>query len=220
MDIKFIASNLDVEACVERPVQAKNAIPEWFKNTPRSINNIGTSKVCMPFLDSFTYGYIQRLWCDIEFFNGGTRVEFDSEFDPVTVKSLNPKHVPMFNGYAQVELQWNTQWEPITPEGYSTLYTHPLNQYDLPFMTFSGIIDTDKFNLSGPLRFVLKEGFEGIIKKGTPLYQMIPFKRDLWGAPEYSYDYDMLSEQNGKLDAYNFEHRNGGYKKIFWQNKN
>jgi hypothetical protein len=220
MKIKFIAKDLDVQACVDKPVQAKSVIPEWFKNTPRSVSGAGTSKVCMPFLDSFTYGYIQTLWCDIEVSNNGQNIEFDSDFDPVEVKAVNPKHVPMFEGYASVELQWNTQWEPVTPNGYSTLYTHPLNQYDLPFMTFSGIIDTDKFNLTGPLRFVLKEGFEGIIKKGTPLYQMIPFKRDSWGIPEYTYDYDMLLDQNTKLDSYNFKNKNGGYKKLFWQNKN
>lgn len=220
MEIKFIAKDLDVQACVDKPVQAKSVIPEWFKNTPRSINGVGTSKVCMPFLDSFTYGYIQTLWCDIEVSNNGQKIDFDSDFDPVEVKTVNPKHVPMFEGYASVELQWNTQWEPVTPDGYSTLYTHPLNHYDLPFMTFSGIIDTDKFNLTGPLRFVLKEGFEGTIKKGTPLYQMIPFKRDSWGIPDYTYDYDILLDQNTKLDSYNFKNKNGGYKKLFWQNKN
>jgi hypothetical protein len=220
MNIKFIAKDLEVEACVDKPVQAKNAVPEWFKNTPRSVDNVGTSKVCMPFLDAFTYGYIQKLWCDIEILNNGTVAKFDSEHDPITIKKINPKHTPMFNGYVPVELQWNTQWEPVPPKGYSTLYTHPLNQYDLPFMTFSGIIDTDEFNLTGPLRFILKEGFEGVIKKGTPLYQMIPFKRESLDIPEYDYDYDLLLNQNNKIDSYNYENKSGGYKKLFWKNKN
>ena len=160
------------------------------------------------------------MWCDIEILNNGTVAKFDSEHDPITIKKINPKHTPMFNGYVPVELQWNTQWEPVTPKGYSTLYTHPLNQYDLPFMTFSGIIDTDEFNLTGPLRFILKEGFEGVIKKGTPLYQMIPFKRESLDIPEYDYDYDLLLNQNNKIDSYNYENKSGGYKKLFWKNKN
>lgn len=220
MDIKFISKSQEAEACVDRPVQAKSVVPEWFKHIPRSIDGVGTSKVCMPFFDTFTSGYIQKLWCDIEFSKNGTYAEFDSEQHPVTIGLEDPMHVPMFDGYVSLELQWNTYWEPVTPKGYSTLYTHPFNQYDLPFMTFSGIIDTDSFNLTGPLRFILKKGFEGIIKKGTPLYQMIPFKRDDWSSTNYEYDYDILLDQNTKLDDYKSKGKKGGYKDLFWKRKN
>jgi hypothetical protein len=220
MEIKFISKSLEAEACVEKPVQARTAIPEWFKKTPRVVDHLGTSKTCMPFFDTFTTGYIQKLWCDIEFSKNGTFAEFDSDHHPLTIQKENPKHVPIFDGHFSVELQWNTYWEPITPKGYSTLYTHPLNQYDLPFMTFSGIIDTDNFNLTGPLRFILKKGFEGIIKKGTPLYQMIPLKRDDWSNPKYEYDYDTLLNQNSQLNKYKSKNIGNAYKDLFWQKKN
>jgi hypothetical protein len=219
MDIKFISKDLESESCVDRPVQARNAIPEWFKKIPRSIENVGTSKICMPFFDTFTSGYIQKLWCDVEFSKNGTFAEFDSNHSPITIGIEDPKHVPIFDGYVSVELQWNTYWEPVTPKGYSTLYTHPLNQYNLPFMTFSGIMDTDRFNLTGPLRFILKKGFEGIIKKGTPLYQMIPFKRDDWSDPKYEYDYETLLNQNSQLDKYKIKKVPNAYKDLFWQKK-
>jgi hypothetical protein len=60
MDIKFISKDLESESCVDRPVQARNAIPEWFKKIPRSIENVGTSKICMPFFDTITSCYIQN----------------------------------------------------------------------------------------------------------------------------------------------------------------
>jgi len=219
MKVKFIAKDEDARACVEGPVLARTVIPNWFKDMPRSIDSVGTAKVCTPFVDAFVTGYIQRLWCDIEFYNDGTKVNFESKYPPVTVGKISPKHVPIFDGYGDIELQWNTHWEPVTDEGYSTLYTHPINQYNLPFMTFGGIIDTDNFSLTGPLRFLLKKGFNGIIKKGTPIYQIIPFKRDNWEAPNYDYDYESLREQNEKLDNYKFNHQSGGYKKLFWQKK-
>lgn len=219
MNIKFLPQSLDAEACVERPIKAKSAIPTWFKDVPLSVDHVGTSKACMPFVDSFTTGYIQRLWCDVEFYDNGLAARFDSEFAPVTIKKVEPKHVPIFDGFKALEIQWNTYWEPVTPEGYSTLYTHPLNQYNLPFMTFSGIIDTDKFNLTGPLRFLLKEGFNGIIKEGTPIYQMIPIKRDNWNNPEYEYDSNILLNQNKKLHEHHQKSGNGAYKKLFWQRK-
>ena len=219
MDIKFIPKDQDVEACVPAPVRAANSIPEWFKKTPISADNEGTSKACPPFVDAFITGYTQRLWCDVEFCDDGQTVYFDSKYAPVTIKKINPKHVPSFEDYVDVELQWNTHWEPVTPEGYSTLYVHPLNQYHLPFMTFSGIIDTDVFSLTGPLRFVLRKGFNGVIKEGTPLYQMIPFKRDKWDHIQYEYDYETLKDQNNKLHNYKFKNKHNAYKKLFWQRK-
>jgi hypothetical protein len=219
MEISFIAKDLDVEACVEPPLPAKKTIPHWFKDTPVSVDGIGTSKACMPFVDAFTTGYIQRLWCDVEFYDDGKKIRFDSDYDPITIKKIEPAHVPIFDGFCSVELQWNTQWEPLTPDGYSMLYTHPLNQYHLPFMTFSGVIDTDKFNLTGPLRFLLKQGFNGVIKEGTPIYQMIPIKRDSWSNPEYKYDYNMLLDQNKMLHSHHMESGHNAYKKIFWQKK-
>lgn len=217
--INFVPKSVDAEACVERPVRASAAMPEWFKKMPPSIDGHGSGKACPPFVDSFILGYIQKLWCDVEFSGDGKYVSFDSDFDPVTVKKINPKHVPIFEGYESVELQWNTHWEPVTPEGYSTLYLHPLNQYDLPFTTFSGMIETDKFSLTGPLRFLLKKGFNGVIKKGTPLYQMIPIKRESWDSEKYEYNHDMLNYQNNLINQYKHRGKHDGYKKIFWQKK-
>lgn len=219
MEIKFIAKDRDTEACVPSPVRSANAVPEWFKNTPLAAEGEGTSKACPPFVDAFTTGYIQKLWCDVEFADNGRTVYFDSKYAPVTIKKNNPQHVPIFDGFESVELQWNTHWEPVTPEGYSALYVHPLNQYNLPFMTFSGIIDTDKFSLTGPLRFLLKSGFNGVIKSGTPLYQIIPLKRDKWNSQSNEYDYEILKDQNNKLHNYKFEHKHNAYKRLFWQKK-
>lgn len=219
-DISFVTSNKDVEACVDRPVSAKTLIPDWFKDIPRTIDDKGTSKSCVPFLDAFMFGYVQRLWCDIEFTKKGTEVNFDSEHAPVKVGEVESKYVPRYDGYYFIEYQWNTQWEPKTPEGYSTLYTHPLNQYSLPFMTLSGIIDTDSFNVNGPLRFLLREGFEGIIKKGTPMYQIIPFKREDYTIKSYDYNPELISLQSNVIINHNKQTKtDGAYKKYFWKNK-
>jgi hypothetical protein len=65
--------------------------------------------------------------------------------------------------------------------------------------------------------FFLKRGFQGIIKKGTPLFQMIPFKRDNW---EMELD---LSQE--KFDEHEFKAENrrsmlyGYYKKTAWRKK-
>jgi hypothetical protein len=34
--------------------------------------------------------------------------------------------------------------------------------------------------MSGNIPFFIKEGFSGVIPKGTPIAQVIPFKRESW----------------------------------------
>jgi hypothetical protein len=44
-----------------------------------------------------------------------------------------------------------------------------------------GIVDTDKYTAPVNFPFVINDiNFEGIIPKGTPIAQVIPFKRDPW----------------------------------------
>ena len=182
----------------------------------------------MPFLDSLISGYTQELVCDLivkyqgaDKVNGDESVEYSWYGDqrPISSRMVDSgahNSLPSFDGYYNSEQHWNTFWEPKTPPGYSTLYSHPANRFDLPFMTMSGIIDTDKWSISGPLPFLIKDGFEGVIPAGTPIYQMIFIKRDSWQSSLLPYD-----EKFQRFHSYNvrrFVH--DGYKKMYWSRKN
>ena len=54
-----------------------------------------------------------------------------------------------------------------------------------------------------------KYSYSGNTKKGTSFW-----------FDEYDYDYDLLLNQNNKIDSYNYKNKSGGYKKLFWKNKN
>jgi hypothetical protein len=57
----------------------------------------------------------------------------------------------------------------------------------------SAVVDCDKDLLSsGRIPFYVKEGFEGLVPRGTPLYQIIPIKREKWELEENPY----LRKQN------------------------
>ena len=43
-----------------------------------------------------------------------------------------------------------------------------------------GLIDTDGYPSDGHLSFIVEKDFKGVIKQGTPLIQVIPFKREDW----------------------------------------
>jgi hypothetical protein len=72
------------------------------------------------------------------------------------------------------------RWIPKLPKGYSLFVTNPIGYPNSPFKALSGIIDYDKSNHPLLPPVFLKNDFEGIVEKGTPMVQVIPFKRDDW----------------------------------------
>jgi hypothetical protein len=169
--------------------------PEWYKKMPsfsdgqkklsfdKDIQKNTTVKHCMPFLDTLNTGYAITLMQDVLVGNK------TSDFNIVWQTSPTPLHVrhstaapglPVPSGHSPVHYAWNFYGNVKLPKGYSMIFTHPLNRYDLPFTTLSGVVDADGIFFSGNLPFFLREGFEGIIPAGTPIAQMIPFKREEW----------------------------------------
>lgn len=231
--VTFIPGSKNLELLVDHPKPAKKYFPEWLKNMPRQqfkINNIDTdltAKACMPFLDSFLSGYIQELPCDLEIVYNGVddkgndliSYKWFGEIRPCSTRleEFESKRIlPNFDGYYNAEIHWITPWEPKTPNGYSAMYHHPSNRFDLPFHTMTGIIDTDVWSINGPLPFLIKKGFSGIIPAGTPIYQITFIKRENWISDTTEYD-----EKFYKKNVYSIKKIiEGGYKKFYWNRKN
>jgi hypothetical protein len=207
---------------------AKKYIPDWYSKTksfigekPSFINGVTNAaiKSCVPFTDSFLTGYIAELWCDIEVVQGdsGPELKFSKDIpSPILVRGLEVSYpMPAPNGYEK-HFAWNSPHLIKTPPGYSLLITHPLNQYDLPFFTLSGIVDADKDLMpNGKISFFIKKDFEGIIKRGTPIFQVIPFKRESWKSVESP---ELRKEVQKR--AFNIVTVvNGWYKKNVWTKK-
>jgi hypothetical protein len=230
--INFIPRNSLAESLVPPPKPAKSFIPEWYKKIPSMHNDSvskprpSTVKRCMPFLDSFTTGYIQELWCDLYFevtedkLNNTFSIVYNwaENIKPISSRAEdhnNSELLPKSSQFWPTEFQWETQWEPELPSGYSALYIHPLNRYDLPFLTLSGIVDTDKYPVPGPLPFFLKSDFTGMIPAGTPMYQIIPIKREDWQSNKSKYN----EEKNKKLSFNVKKYFYNGYKNVIWEKK-
>jgi hypothetical protein len=236
--VLFIPRDEEVSLSLSYPKPSKSYIPQWFKDMPiensfmpgitrPKVHTKFTAKKCMPFIDSLTSGYTQELICDI-FINpvdsnkSDTFIEYNwpsnLQFRPMSTRreeSQVEDSMPKFLGYYDAEFHWNTFWEPKTPPGYSTFYFHPANRFDLPFMTHNGIIDTDNWSTTGPLPFVIKKGFSGIIPAGTPIYQMLFIKRDVWDSEASKYDEKYNKQSLFSIDKFFKD----GYKKQFWSKK-
>jgi hypothetical protein len=177
---------------IDMPKPASKHIPSWYAKLERYIGGkpevtpLGTNKgakLCMPFMESFTTGYIVEAWTDIEIRQEPQGVVIKGLAGPFPAIERNPEQartLPTPIGCMSNHFVWQFPHSFKTPKGYSCLLTHPLNRHELPFITLSGVIDSDTVVAPGNYPFFLKEGFEGIIPAGTPLAQIIPFKRENW----------------------------------------
>lgn len=200
MKMQFIARDEISEFSVSAPQPSKNLLPKWYADTPRYsgsekgpifqngeiINN--SVKACVPFYDSVTAGYIQTTWCDIHIkfdYENNLLKKFNYNFSLPTdiMNHRGDKSINLSDDFHPVEFVWKVPWMPILPTGWSALFVSPLNRLDLPIHSLSGIIDSDIFYhaLNGNYPFYIKKSFNDfIIPAGTPMYQIIPIKRENW----------------------------------------
>lgn len=224
--IEFIPNSEQTGKALPPPAPSKGYVPQWYKDSPRfttgndlTFGDDGPNKnykLCVPFLDIMTAGYMLELPYDIHVQPLGDRISFDWVDAPNLISARrNLKGMPRPAGCIEQAYAWTFFWGFKTPVGYSSLVTHPYNRHDLPFITTSGIIDSDGFSQGGEIPFFLKQGFSGTIPAGTPIAQVIPFKREPWTSEVKEYDDKFFQKQVYQL------HRNitGAYKRLFWSKK-
>jgi hypothetical protein len=197
------------------------SIPDWWKDSDlwtggkpiiHGYSSNKALKACVPFLDSMLYGYTVKLWtdCMVEFKDNSQVITWMNSPDPITLrdKSINSK-IPIPTGCSPEHFTWNIPYYFKTPKGYSLIMTHPLNRNDLPFVGLTGLIDSDSTVFPGKYPFFLKKDFEGFIPAGTPIAQIIPFKRNDWKIKENN----KLRQEGDILRNKSFSLVSGFYKK-------
>lgn len=115
------------------------------------------------------------------------------EFHPIEQAPTHPNR----NGHQKSYPKWINPWSIKTPLGYSVMFVQPFHRDSL-FTIFPGIVDTDKYTPPVNFPFVLNDiNWEGMISAGTPIAQVIPFKRENWqmkvGGKENLVEQDKIS---------------------------
>ena len=186
-------------------VPASKFIPEWYRKSSSKINGMNTElathspgkttstyKKCTPFYDAMTAGYMVYLSADIEItrtVDNMPYIMWRTNRKIVTDHSLDQwEGLPCPTGYSSYVYKWHNQFTIKTPSDYSMLFVSPINRFDLPFITITGLVDTDTYDLSVHFPFFIRDDFSGIIKKGTPITQIIPIKRDSWQIDNEKYN--------------------------------
>ena len=183
------------------PVPARGQLPDWLRKMPANAHSeihgrdIRTVKQCPPFVDAMAYGVMILLPCDVRMDHGSLSWAWDV---PEPATSGHPRaplsfHVPAqligtpFASAGQAAIKFNSFWTIELDPGWSLFATHPVNRWDLPFRTITGLVDADRFHDGGinfPALWTEPE-FSGVLPKGTPVAQCFAVPR---AAPELVFE--------------------------------
>jgi len=196
------------------PEAAVKVMPDWYKDAPiftknkvdlenNEINHYKgiitkntnfTIKKCMPVFDTMSSGYILKIQEDIDIFQSKIEQsdeEYSTHFAWKALAPVSAHHIDQIEGYPISGVhkigqpKFVNYWVVKTPPGYSCLFITPMHR-GLPFNIMPGIVDTDTFDHPVSFPFSMNEkGFEGTLKAGTPMAQVIPFKRDEFSSEVY-----------------------------------
>lgn len=184
--LQFLCDPQD-HGVIAEPVPAKAALPDWFRQIPAidkaelsATNNGLTIKRCMPFLDAMTTGWVLPLAAEVrlDVRDDGRTVEAGWEFDKVMVSSHGPHQVSGYPFGNRPPMKFHNYWTVRTPPGWSCLFLPVLNRPNPVFEILAGVVDTDTYHslIHFPFVATAADGVH-VLAKGTPLVQVIPFRR-------------------------------------------
>ena len=187
-----------LEGKLPPPIPASQGLPDWLKTMPTQAFNAinmrseNTIKRCPPFVDAMTCGFLIPLICDLRIKDG--EITWDNDIPPGGTLDF-PRSPIGFHDASQVEgsplfkpdryvIKFHNLWNIEAPDGYSLLFTHPINRFDLPFTTLTGLVDCDRYRDSW-IHFPAHwhdVHFTGVLPRGTPVAQCVPIRRESWVA--------------------------------------
>jgi len=204
------------------PQPAKSFIPVEYKKLSSYHGNDlreSTVKKCMPFLDALTSGYIIPFYQDYI-------ITVDNEKKSYHIKT--GLHKPQAHSWWQLPEGYQDGKKPIgkftnkwvirTPPGYSCLFIHPFNRPKMDYEAITGVVDTDVYNeiVHCPYfwkRYNDEKKSQVHIKKGEPMIQIIPFKRESWTS------WSGIKERKNKPMEKYAGMLKDIYKKFYWKKK-
>jgi hypothetical protein len=173
------------------PVPGVKAVPEWYKKMETShakdktndheVRSTQTIKRCMPVLDAITTGYVIKTHTDLYITNKDGVLNFEWSSDTKDTITFHPayqlvnyKELDLPNGAPKIRNPWGIK----TPRGYSCLFITPPHRPACGITILEGVVDTDRYTNSVQFPFIVDKDFVGTVPAGTPIAQVIPFKRD------------------------------------------
>lgn len=222
-----------------KPKKALYSVPQWYKDQSSKVpedemyegsNSMFTVKRCMPFFDAFSQDFIISTQYDFAI-TKDIKQNFQFQIftdkwkpgDYVFGKDLDYNDIGLHGNaqfsnapipneyYSKTALKWNNPYVINTPQKHSLMFYHPHNRFDLPFYTFSGIVDSGEFPLPVNFPFLLKNDFVGIIPKGTPVVQFSVVQKNNWSIKENDFKMESFEENIKKF----YSRDSGAYRDLY-----
>jgi hypothetical protein len=219
----------ELEGRLPPPTPAAQGLPDWLKTMPAEAfsalvsADVDTVKRCPPFVDAMTNGFLIPLICDVKVENG--EFTWDSDLPPGGAVSFARSPIgihdavqvagtPMFDS-DRFLIKFHSFWTVEAPQGYSLLFTHPANRFDLPFTTLTGLVDSDLY-CDGWINFPAHwhdVNFSGVLPRGTPIAQCFPVRRGTWSVRTATFTDEQAARTQQLLGAIDTE--KGVYRRRF-----
>lgn len=108
-------------------------------------------------------------------------------------------------------------WSIKTPPGWSVAFKNPANSFDNDIHILEGVVDTDEYTPTVNFPFVWRgtDVGEWVIPRGTPLVQVVPFKRQETKIAVKVRDEDEIAKKTAMLTFAHFDR----YKTMFWHKR-
>jgi hypothetical protein len=237
--VKFISTMPKNPGIFPEPEPAYKHIPSWYKkvesfyngdSTPQNGHQNITVKRCIAFLDMLSTGYFLLAPFDIYIDTTDGKQTFDIPAGVLGLQNMGGKQFIGNHDMRQVDgypfdknifidylFRIHPIWVVKTDPGVSCMFIQPQHHEESPLYAISAVIDTDSYSSDGLLSFLVKKNFKGVIKKGTPMVQVIPFVRK-----DYESEIILNQEEYSIIKSQGIKIRtvfNSGYKKYFWKKK-
>lgn len=182
----------NIKECI--PTPSSKFIPEWWKTTkykPLEMSTTnhyqGNIKNCPSFAEWFSLGYVVPMWTD-------SFISYDQETKIWNVRTRDnrlswgaqPQETNFLNdmpySYMGVDSVFAfkaiSPWKIITKPGYSILVFPLFFHFNSEYSVVPGVVDTDIHHVVNPDIIYHTINKEIFIERGTPLFQVVPFKRE------------------------------------------
>ena len=211
-EIEFHADARWMREC-PAPYPAARGVPEWLKTMPMGTDEVPTLKRCPPFLQALTAGYVIPAPAELQFRTDAAG-NLSFKVDGPWLERQAPEQYPGAPFVNSQLVKFINPWLLRTPEGYSTLFCHPLNRFDMPFIILAGLVETDRFyrQVHFPAVCIMRPGFTFTVAKGAPLVQAVPIRRETWQSRQIEADVSRVEEirAEGRANPH-------AYKEQYWQ---
>ena len=190
------------------PMPAMARMPGWLKPVLETARDPFLENLGGGFLEAHGMGYVIPAPIDFRIDKEENSEDPDMPIYPQRLAKDIPKDqyegwapFPTIHGSRQFPgAPWEKEgalklrgfWYFETPPGYSCLFIPPPSRSvtDLPLVALPGIVETDRYRNLINFPMVPQREFPFVVREGTPLIQVIPFKRADWVA-----EIGMIDEQ-------------------------